>query len=34
MTLPIEEFHTIHALLTMIGGKVAYQDRSFTMPQP
>ena len=32
MSLPIEEFHTIHALMTMIGGKVAYQDRSFAMP--
>jgi hypothetical protein len=32
MTLPAEEFHTIHALMTMIGGNVAYRDGSFTMP--
>ena len=25
MTLPAEEFHTIHVLMTMIGGNVAYQ---------
>ena len=34
MTIPNEQFHTIHALMTMVGGKVVYQDQSFTMPQP
>jgi predicted amidohydrolase YtcJ len=34
MTIPIEQFHTIHALMTMVGGKVVYQDRTFTMTQP
>jgi predicted amidohydrolase YtcJ len=34
MTLPAEEFHTIHALMTMIGGKVVFQDPSFTLPRP
>jgi predicted amidohydrolase YtcJ len=34
MTLPIEQFHTIHALMTMVGGKVVYQDRTFPMSQP
>ena len=34
MTIPIEQFHTIHALMTMVGGKVVYQDRTFTISQP
>jgi predicted amidohydrolase YtcJ len=34
MTIPIEQFHTLHALMTMVGGKVVYQDRTFTMSQP
>jgi predicted amidohydrolase YtcJ len=33
MTLPIDQFHTIHALMTMVGGKVVFQNPSFTMPQ-
>jgi predicted amidohydrolase YtcJ len=32
MTLPAEQFHTIHALMTMIGGKVVYRDQGFTSP--
>ena len=34
MTLPAEAFDTIHALLTMVGGKVAYRDPGFSMLPP
>jgi predicted amidohydrolase YtcJ len=34
MSLPIDQFHTIHALMTMIGGKIVFQNQSFPMPSP
>jgi predicted amidohydrolase YtcJ len=33
MTIPDEDFHNIHALLTMVGGKVVFeQSNAFTKP--
>lgn len=34
MTLPAEQFDTIHALLTMVGGKVVYREPHFSVPEP
>ena len=28
MTIPIEQFHTLHAVLTIVGGKVAYKQNA------
>ncbi len=34
MTLPADQFDTIHALLTMVGGQVAYRNPDFSAAQP
>jgi predicted amidohydrolase YtcJ len=34
MTLPADQFDTIHALLTMVGGQVAYGNPDFSATQP